>query len=105
MVEPTKTLSLYKGKITVDFFEGKHSYIIRETGKRPISVTACTGIIDKSRPLIIWATRLAQDHLCNCLKNGIEITEEVIGEAIKQHTIRKKEAADIGTQVHEWAET
>lgn len=105
MTEPTQTTKLYQGKITIDFFEEKHSYIIRETGKRPLSVTACTGIIDKSRPLIIWATRLAQDYLCLKLKNGKEITEGMIGEAITQHTIRKKEAATIGSLVHEWAES
>lgn len=104
-MEPTKTIKLYKEKITIDFYEGKHSYVIRETGKRPLSVTACTGIIDKSRPLIIWATRLAETHLCECLKNGVQITEKEIAEAINKHSVRKKEAADIGTQVHEWAES
>lgn len=105
MQEPTKTIKLYENKITIDFYEGRHSYIIRETGKRPLSVTACTGIIDKSRPLIIWATRLAQTHLCECLKNGVEITEETIQVAITQHQTYKKAAATIESAVHEWAES
>lgn len=103
-MEPTKTLSLYKGKITIDFFEGKHSYVIRETGKRPLSVTACTGIIDKSRPLIFWAVGLAKNHLLENLQNGKAIDEAIIEEACKQHQVFKKAAADIGTEVHEWAE-
>lgn len=103
-MEPTKSIELYKGKITIDFFEGKHTYIIRETGKRPLSVTACTGIIDKSRPLIFWAVGLAKEHLIGQLQSGKEIDEEIIEEACKQHQIFKKKAADIGSQVHEFAE-
>lgn len=104
MTETTKSASFYKGKITIDFYEAKHQYIVRETGERPISVTAVTGIIDKSRPLIIWATRLAGNHILEKLKNGIVITEAIIQEAINQHQVVKKEAASIGSQVHDWAE-
>lgn len=102
--QPTQTAELYNGKIIIDFYESSHKYEIRGTKKRLLSVTAATGIIDKSRPLIIWATRLAEDYLCEYLKNGKEITEETIGEACKLHQVKKQEAATIGSSVHEWAE-
>lgn len=100
-VQPTKVTELYKGKIKVAFYEKSHRYLINET-ERPLSVTACTGIIDKSRPLIYWATGLMEDYLKN-IKPGM-ITLDDIDEAKKQHTIRKEAAATSGSKVHEWAE-
>ena len=99
-VQPTKTTLLYNGKIKIDFYEKSHRYIVNDL-ERPVSVTACTGVIDKSRPLIYWATGLMEEFLKN-IKG--EITHDHIDEAKKQHTIRKEEAATIGSQVHDWAE-
>lgn len=101
---PTKSFSLYNGKINIDFWEGQHKYIIRETGKRPLSVTAATGMLDKSRPLLIWAERLSIEFLIDKLNTKVEITEELIREACHQHQVKKVEAATIGGLVHKWAE-
>ena len=100
-------IKLYNGSIEVDFNKEKHSYKVN--GKRVISVTACTSVIDKSRPLIYWAVGLTKDYL---LENLQELIDDKIGdkislhinEAVKQHSIKKQRAADIGTQVHDWAE-
>lgn len=99
-VQPTKVQTLYKGKIEIAFYEKSHMYKL--DGKRLISVTACTGIIDKSGPLMYWAVNLAKEYLLDNLENGI--TEDHILEACKQHRIKKEKAAEIGNQVHEWAE-
>ena len=100
MVEPTKVQKLYGGKVEIAFYEKSHMYKL--DGERLISVTACTGIIDKSGPLMYWAVNLARDYLLENLENGI--TEDHIIEASKQHRIKKEKAATIGSIVHQFAE-
>jgi hypothetical protein len=102
MQQPTKSAILYGGKVKIDFFEGRHSYVLN--GKPLISVTACTGIIDKSRPLLIWAERLAANDLLEKLKAGRKLTEEDVLTATGLHRVYKKEAADTGTLIHNFAE-
>lgn len=101
-MEPTKSAVLYGGKVKIDFFEGKHSY--KKDGECLISVTACTNIIDKSRVLMNWAERIANENLLEKLKAGQKLTEEDILAATHLHAVRKKEAADTGTLVHVFAE-
>lgn len=64
------------------------------------SVTGYTGIIDKPG-LKYWAVDLCGDYLKAKIENGEQITILDIVEACKQHTIRKEEAADIGTKIHD----
>ena len=104
MATDKKEIALYKGKIHIEFTEASHRYIVKEPGARPLSVTACTGIIDKSRPLIYWATGLAKDHLLGLCGSGKKITEEDIETAVGLHAVRKEEAATIGSLVHAFAE-
>lgn len=94
--------TLYKGKAKIRFFPDSHIYYVN--GERRVGVTTILNIIDKSRPLIIWATELARDFLTSCLSNGIIIQEKHIYEAAALHEVRKKEAAAIGDEVHEWIE-
>ena len=102
MTKPTKVATLYKGKVEIEFYEGYHTY--KMNGKRLISVTACTGIIDKSGPLMWWAVGLTKAHLLENINKEGGIDELVIEEACKQHQLRKEKAATIGSMVHEWAE-
>jgi len=92
--------SLYNDKIKVKFFPASHIYMVN--GKRKTGVTTYLGIVDKSRPLVYWATDLACDELIARLPNGI--TEKDIIEACGLHEVRKQEAADIGTKIHDWCE-
>jgi hypothetical protein len=98
---------LYDGSIELDFDEARHRFTIN--GKPIISVTRATGVIDKSRPLIYWAVGLTKGYLMENLKILIDDTKgdkisALIEEAVKQHSIKKQEAGDIGTQVHNWVE-
>lgn len=101
---------LYNGTIGIEFYPDSHRY--KKEGEKTylISVTAATGIIDKSRFLIPWAVNLDFAHLRQFLESmtGHTLSPEeiypVIDEACKQHTIRKEEAADIGSVVHDFAE-
>ena len=95
-----KTIKLYKGKEELKFDTEKHRYWNKE-GEYLLSVTAATGVIDKSAPLMYWAVNLSRDFLLDKIKNGV-ITNQLIEEASKQHRIFKKKAANIGTQIHEW---
>ena len=94
---------LYKGKVVIDFDPEKHIFWDKNSN-RITSVTSCTGIIDKSRPLIFWAVGLMRDYLIQKEKDGFIIAEETIVEASKLHQVRKEEAADVGTKIHDWVE-
>ena len=94
--------TLYGGKVTIEFDSDLHRY--KKDGKNLISVTAATGVIDKSQPLILWAVGLAKDYLNNCITNGDAVDSVTIEEACRQHSIRKEKAADTGSQVHNWIE-
>src|SRR3990172_6993113 len=104
-----KTASLYGGKVHIDFYPDSHRYKKQGESNYLISVTTACGMLDKSRVLIKWATGLAKDFLLGQLKDIAKTTnEEIIQGLIERacglHEERKQKAADIGTQVHEWAE-
>lgn len=94
-------ISLYKGKIKVEFAEGGHLYKINGKSGYP-SVTSVTGLLNKPA-LLFWSANLARDFMLEHLRAGTPLTEELIMEAAKQHTIRKEQAATSGTKVHDWA--
>ncbi|MGY3406079.1 hypothetical protein ACVWZV_002192 [Bradyrhizobium sp. GM5.1] len=91
--------SLYKGKIEGKFYPGNHAYYVN--GKRKTGVTTYIGIVDKSRQLITWATELYRDYLLSVTG---PLTAEHIYEGCGIHEQKKQEAADIGTQAHDWIE-
>jgi len=101
-------LNLYDGKIKV-FFEERdwggnkiHCYTDAKNNKL-ISVTKVTSTIDKSNALIIWATRLMAKYLTDNFV-GKMLTPEALVTALKEWRKAKEEAADIGTQIHDWIE-
>lgn len=102
------TVKLYNNTVELCFDEARHRFTVNGNPVFP-SVTAATGVIDKSQPLIFWAVGLAKDFLMQNLKDLIEDTKgdrisAIIEEAAKQHSIKKQKAADVGTQVHAWVE-
>lgn len=97
---PPIETSLYDGKINIKFFPDSHIYYV--DGKRVGSVTGAIGIIDKSRALVPWAVDLCGDFLFPHI--GKELTEDLIDQALEQHTIKKAAAANIGTEAHDWVE-
>ena len=106
------THKLYKGKILIDYHEGDKFHWFTKHGEkeRIDGVTSITGLLDKSTPLVIWATRLAKEHMLQYLENSagktftLEELSPVIEEAVNKHRAAKEEAADIGTMVHDYAE-
>ena len=65
------------------------------------SVTQYTGLIDKPG-LKYWAVELMEDALLAKVYANQPITELDILQAAKLHEVRKQEAADIGTKIHDW---
>lgn len=99
---PEKTIQLYNNNITIEHFpNGRQRYLVN--GKSCVSVTQVTGLLNKPA-LTFWAANMGRDFLLDHLRQGSEITEELIIEAAKQHTLKKAQEATSGTLVHEWAE-
>ena len=96
---------LYNGKVKINFTKGRH--IFKDSkGNYILSVTGATGIIDKSGPLLYWATEMMGDYLIDRWKLG-EIKREsekiqLINKAKKEWREAKQKAADIGNEIHEW---
>lgn len=102
---------LYNGEIELDFYPDSHRYKLAGQSTYLISVTAITGILDKSRVLINWAVNTCTiPYIKQFLDEhaGEKFTAEelypVLDEAAKQHEIRKQKAATIGDLVHDFAE-
>ena len=104
---------LYGGKVVLWFKPKGHTYYGSKPNGEPdfdnylISNTAATGILDKPA-LKFWAVGLAQDYVLDNIQPGkiIKLSQlvEVVEQAGKQHTLRKEEGADVGTQIHDWIE-
>lgn len=116
---PTIIKELYNGKIKIGFWEEQHRYATIETDKDGnflsvkenwlVSVTGATGMIDKSRVLMYWASNLTKEYLYGNIELLKKSTKDVeikgiVDNAVVQHRLVKEEAAAIGTQVHEWCE-
>ena len=99
------TLSeLYKGEVTMRFYPVKHGYKIHNEKPWLIGVTTACGMKDKSRPLLIWASRLIRDYLFKLIGEGVQITQKEVLSAVDSHEFTKNEAADIGKEIHKWIE-
>ncbi len=104
--EPAKTFNLYKGKITIDFYErfGRylHVYIRRDNGEWLKSVTGATGIIDK--PLLIpWACKEMEKNLLDTFSEKGNLTNKDIALAKNAWRTKRDKSAEKGTIIHELA--
>jgi hypothetical protein len=102
------TKSLYDDKVKIVFYPDSHRYKLEGSKDWLISATACTGVINKPF-LIPWAVGLAGTHLRGFLEStsGPYTADQllpVIDEALRQHQIKKEEAASVGHMVHAYAE-
>jgi CRISPR/Cas system-associated exonuclease Cas4 (RecB family) len=98
-----RKIKLYQGKVTIFFDEERHQFS-HEDGTPILGTTSVTGLIDKSAPLMAWATNNMALILNQNLEAGQVITPDHIDIAKREYRRLKKEAADIGSLIHEWAE-
>src|SRR3984893_15193589 len=102
---------LYGGEVRVRFDPGDHKYLVQDIrlgqcwSPRP-SVTTILSILDKSKALVPWAVRCAQNKFHELIDAGRIYTQpelESFGFLIKDaHKEELDRAGRIGTQVHEW---
>lgn len=109
-VQPDKIVKLYNGSVEIAYYDKQHRYskVVKGEVEKGwiISVTAATGILDKSRVLMWWATKkLAAPFLKGLLEKKTPITEELIDEACHLWEVEREKAADLGTQIHAWIES
>ena len=97
---------LYHGKILIKFEgdeEGEKHAFYDEQGNRLLSVTAITGLIDKSPALMGWAIKLMGQYLLDQKAKGNDkITKELVDTAKRKYREAQKEARDIGKDIHKW---
>lgn len=102
MATETKTIEINGTEIV--FYPKSHKYKIFVNGEGVWipSVTGICGIVDKSRWLMIWATKLTCDYLCN-----LPVAQRVNAEIMKACDLfntKRDEALDTGTIVHDFCE-
>lgn len=92
----TPTGILYFDEVVHRFWK-----VIDDKKKYLSGATSYTGVIDKPG-LKYWAVGLTEDELCKRLGTGKILDELDIYQAGQQHEIFLKQAADIGTKIHDW---
>lgn len=100
-VEPKETSTIPENGFFYRETKTSHEYYYNK--KRLTGVTTALNSINKPN-LIKWAVDLACDYITKLIKDGFNIITVHVEEARKQHTIKKDEAADIGTVVHDACE-
>lgn len=103
---PNLSYELYDKKIALEFDPERHWYFVN--GAYVPSVTGITKYLDKSGPLMVWATRTDLNWLKDQLKPG-EVVDEVqldklFKEAGQKHKETVQSAATLGGMIHEWVE-
>lgn len=87
----------------IEFDRKKHRYYI--DGEFYPSVTQILSLIDKSQPLMQWAVNVALDYI---KQNKEELHSKSSGQILyaakKRHKELKKEAGDLGSQIHKLIE-
>lgn len=101
----TETKTVEINGTEVIFYPNSHKYKIFDddgNGKWIPSVTGVCGVVDKSRPLLIWASNLCRDFLWK-----LPVAQRVnaaIQQACDLYNEKKVEASDTGTIVHDFCE-
>lgn len=96
---------LYNGEIELQFDPVKHQYFVG--GEQ---VDGCTGILGTlNKPALIpWAVGVCCEYMRSNLKPGKPLDELAIKilltEAKRAHNVKRDNAADIGTLVHQFCE-
>lgn len=102
--------TLYGGEVKILFYPNSHRYKLDGEKSYITSVTAITGVIDKSRVLMRWAANVNADFLKQYVENAPSGTYdaaallEMIEQSREQYEVKRDEAASIGSQVHDWAQ-
>lgn len=115
----------YDGRATIHFNVGKHYYTVTvpeldKTVYQP-GVTTIIGMMDKSGPLLWWATEQCELYGTQAIRNleaqmklngggelttvSVEFMRKTLAEMKRNYRTVKQEAADIGAMVHDYLHT
>lgn len=104
MMKPTKSQKLYNGKIIIDFYEKTHWYKVRGIKGVLTSVTGATGLVSNTDALMGWAVKMSKEYLLDLIGKEIVIGKSDVLEASSRYREKRKRAANIGSEVHDWIE-
>jgi len=97
---------LYNGDKVVYFNDKRHMFYDENMKHIKISVTGATGVLDKSGALMGWVAKMMGLYLVDNWDpkkiNQESQKLEIIELAKRKYRDAQKEAADIGTAIHEW---
>jgi hypothetical protein len=102
-----KISSLYNGDVNITFYPDSHRYKLEGEKSYLVSVTACTGVIDKSRVLMGWATGLARDYFYEKIRDEQYTKDEIlmmVDEAVGSYKEKQQSALSVGSFIHSWVE-
>lgn len=99
------TVKLYNGDVTLEFNEARHVYTWKEIGKPVRGVTSVLKWLNKPA-LMPWAANMAAFYVRDNYSEGMTGAEmaALCDEARGAYRRKASEAADIGTEVHKFAE-
>ena len=104
---------LYGGAIEIDYYPNSHRYkLVKEDGQeRKDWLKSPSGIVkylDKSAPLMHWATRCFYEAMVESMRDGKNFSADdllsMLEVAKKAYSERREEAANVGTTVHSYAQ-
>ncbi len=104
------TQEIIKGKDTIIYYPDSHKYRLKGEKTYLISPSSIVSMLDKSEALLIWASRLTVDYARQYIDQNelvemnVEQVIELVETAAGQHKVKKEEAADVGSLIHEYAE-
>jgi len=114
---PPEVVVLYNGDVKINFHRKSHKYYVTRTNgedlpkqKMPSSVTSITGMIDKSRVLIPWATRVYTAKVLELMGDKEDAVfnrqdvEAMLATGQDAHNEIKEKSAGIGDYVHQFCE-
>ena len=103
--------SLYNGEVVLTFAEKSHRYKVSDRGSKPEHCPSVTTILNVlAKPALIeWGIKCACNYVEDNLKLLIQqnsFSEQdvfrIIGQARTAHDRVREEAAEIGTNTHDW---
>ncbi len=109
----TERHQLYGGSVLVDYYPTSHRYKLIsvdgvEKNEWLKSPSGIVGKLDKSRPLMGWAVNCFYDKVVEDMRDGESFTKDDVLSMLAlgkgAYNERKKEAADVGTVVHFYAQ-
>ena len=107
MATEKHTFTAYDGT-GITFFPNSHRY--QRDGEKTylLSPSAIVGVLDKSRPLMIWNDGLIRNHIQEVVAEGESYDKtsitQIVDQALNVRNVKLDEAKDVGSAIHDFAE-